>query len=87
MTWVCTFGNPDAHDPPYPEGMERVRNQIKAAADANGLAFLCSWNDPTLDDAGNLQVLIDMGAKIFSGGREERALIGRKMTNRQMPVG
>ena len=42
---------------------------------------------PTLDDEGNLQVLIDMGAKIFSGGREERAVIGRKMTKRQMPVG
>jgi len=28
-----------------------------------------------------------MGAAIFSGGGEERAAIGRKMTNRQMPVG
>jgi hypothetical protein len=82
-----SFGNSDAHDPPYPAEMDRVRNQIKDAADANDLSFLCSWNDPTLDDTGNLQVLIDMGAKIFSGGREERAVIGRKMTNRQMPVG
>ena len=81
-----SFGNSDAHDPPYPPEMDRVRNQIKEAADANGLAFLCSWNDKSKDDAGNLQVLIDMGAKIFSGGGEERAATGRKMTNRQMPV-
>jgi len=82
-----SFGNPDAHDPPYPEEMDRVRNEIKGAADRNGLKFLCSWNDPNKDDAENIQVLIDMGAHIFSGGGEEKATVGRKMTNRQMPVG
>jgi hypothetical protein len=28
-----------------------------------------------------------MGAHIFSGGGKEKATVGRKMTNRQMPVG
>ena len=67
--------------------MDRARETIKAACDANGLKFLCSWNDPGKSHEGNLQALIDMGAHIFSGGGEERATIGRKMTNRQMPVG
>ena len=82
-----SFGNPDAHDPPYPADMDRARETIKAACDENGVRFLSSWNDRSKDHAGNLQVLIDMGAAIFSGGGEERAAIGRKMTNRQMPVG
>ncbi|GIT19902.1 MAG: hypothetical protein CM1200mP39_27080 [Dehalococcoidia bacterium] len=42
---------------------------------------------PNKDDAENIQVLIDMGAHIFSGGGEEKGTVGRKMTNRQMPVG
>ena len=44
-------------------------------------------DDPNNSVAENLQILIDMGAHIFSGGGEEKAAIGRKMTNRQMPVG
>ncbi len=82
-----SFGNPDAHDPPYPADMDRARETIKAACDENGVRFLSSWNDKSKDHAGTLQVLIDMGAAIFSGGGEERAVVGRKMTNRQMPVG
>ncbi|MDE0592745.1 MAG: hypothetical protein OSB68_05820, partial [Dehalococcoidia bacterium] len=75
------------HDAPYPEEMNRVRNQIKGAADRNGLKFLSSWSDPSKTDGENIQVLIDMGAHIFSGGGEEKATVGRKMTKRQMPVG
>jgi hypothetical protein len=67
--------------------MDRARETIKAACDENGIKFLSSWSDKSKDDAENLQVLMDMGAAIFSGGGQERAAIGRKMTNRQMPVG
>ncbi len=67
--------------------MERARETVKAACDANGLKFLCSWNGPSKSHEGNLQILIDRGAQIFAGGGEERAAFGRKMTNRQMPVG
>ena len=82
-----SFGDGDSHDPPYSDDMNRARETVKAACDANGLKFLSSWNDPNNTDEQNLQVLIDMGAHIFSGGGEEKAAIGRKMTNRQMPVG
>tara|TARA_B100001123_G_scaffold236061_1_gene264741 strand:+ start:203 stop:622 length:420 start_codon:yes stop_codon:yes gene_type:complete len=82
-----SFGNPDAHDPPYPPEMDQVREKIKSAADANNLKFLCSWNDPDKSHEENLQILIDMGAHIFSGGGEDKAVIGRRITNRKMPVG
>ena len=82
-----SFGNPDGHDPPYPEEMDRVRTKIMSAAEENGISFLSSWNDRTKTEAENIQTLLDIGVKILSGGGEERAAVGRKMTNRQMPVG
>jgi 4-hydroxy-2-oxoheptanedioate aldolase len=82
-----SFGNPDAHDPPYPEDMDRARLMIKDACDANGVKFLSSWNDPTKSHEDNVQTLLDWGVAIISGGGEEKAEIGRKLTNRQMPVG
>jgi 4-hydroxy-2-oxoheptanedioate aldolase len=82
-----SFGNPDAHDPPYEDDMDRARIMIKNACDANGIKFLSSWNDPSKSHQENIQTLLDWGCAIFSGGGEEKAAIGRKMTNRQMPVG
>jgi len=82
-----SFGNPDAHDPPYPEDMDRARITIKNACDANGIKFLSSWNDPSKSHQENIQTLLDWGCGIISGGGEEKATVGRKMTNRQMPVG
>ena len=81
-----SFGNPDAHDPPYPEDMDRARLMIKDACDANGVKFLSSWNDPSKSHQENVQTLLDWGVAIISGGGEEKAEVGRKMTNRQMPV-
>jgi len=82
-----SFGNPDAHDPPYPEDMDRARLMIKDACDANGVKFLSSWNDPNKSHEENIQTLLDWGVAIISGGGEEKAQVGRKMTNRQMSVG
>ena len=58
-------------------GMKQIsaNKPLVAPKDANGLKFLCSWNDPSKDDAGNIQVLLDMGAHIFSGGGEEKATV------------
>ncbi len=81
-----SYGYEDAHDPPYPAEMEHARNTIKKACDDAGLFFLSSWNDPTKSREENVQFLLDWGVRVISGGGEETAQIGRRITGRQMPV-
>lgn len=81
-----SYGFADAHDPPYPEVMERARTIVKAECDANGIHFLCSWKDPSKTTEENIRFLMDWGVRIISGGGEEHARIGRAISGRQMPV-
>ena len=81
-----SFGYSDAHDPPYPDDMEAARLRVKAACDAAGLAFLCSWSDFTISVEARVNKLMGDGAKIISGVGEEGAAIGRSITGRTMPV-
>lgn len=81
-----SYGYEDAHDPPYPEELENARNTIKTACDNGGLRFLSSWNDRSKTMEENLKFVLDWGVKIISGGGEEQAKIGRRLTNRTMPV-
>ncbi len=81
-----SYGFEDAHDPPYPPEMDNARKTIKKACDDNGLHFLSSWNDPNQSREQNVQFLLDWGVRIISGGGEESAQIGRKITGRKMPV-
>jgi 4-hydroxy-2-oxoheptanedioate aldolase len=81
-----SYGYDDAHDPPYPAEMDVARKAIKKACDDNGLYFLSSWNDSTKSREENAKFLIDWGARIISGGGEELAKAGRKITGRKMPV-
>jgi hypothetical protein len=82
-----SYGIPDAHDPPYPEVMERARQTIKAACDKNGLRFLSSWNDKRLTVEQQVKTLIkEQGVMVLSGGGEAQAQAGRKLTGRTMPV-
>lgn len=81
-----SFGYADAHDPPYPEDMEAARLRIKAACDAAGLAFLCSWSDFTISVEDRVNKLLGDGVKILSGVGEEGAAVGRKISGRVMPV-
>ncbi len=80
-----SFGYSDAHDPPYPEDMEEARQRVKAACDAAGLAFLCSWSDFTISVEDRVNKLMGDGVKILSGVGEDGAAVGRKLTNRTMP--
>ena len=50
-----SHGNPDWHDPPYGPEMDHARNTIQAACEAEGLAFLCSWADPNMDDEARIR--------------------------------
>ena len=81
-----SFGYADAHDPPYPKDMDAARLRVKAACDAAGLAFLCGWNDFTISVEDRVNKLMGDGVKILSGVGEEGATIGRKITDRTMPV-
>ena len=81
-----SFGYADAHDPPYPDDMEAARLRIKAACDAAGIAFLCSWSDFTISVEDRVNRLMGDGVKILSGVGEEGAAIGRKITGRTMAV-
>jgi len=81
-----SYGYGDQHDPPYPPEMENARHVIKKACDDNDLFFLSSWNDSTKPKEENVKFLLDWGVRIISGGGEEQAKIGRKITRRKMPV-
>jgi 4-hydroxy-2-oxoheptanedioate aldolase len=65
---------------PLPPEMQEVRERVKAACQANRIAFL---ETATPD---NIKEKIDGGARVISGHREETARIGREYTHRSMPV-
>ena len=65
---------------PIPAEMAAVSERVKAACQANGVAFL---NSAVPD---NVAVLIDAGARVIAGGREETAQVGRAHTRRSMPI-
>ena len=65
---------------PMPAEMAAVSKQVKAACQANGIAFL----DGAAPD--NVAAVIDAGARVIGGGREEMAQVGRAHTRRSMPV-
>lgn len=81
-----SFGYADAHDPPYPADLDAARLRVKAACDAAGAAFLCSWSDPTLTAEDRVSKLMGDGVRVISGVGEEGAAFGRHRTSRQMPV-
>ncbi|MGH9175481.1 MAG: aldolase/citrate lyase family protein, partial [Vicinamibacterales bacterium] len=76
-------GHYDAHDPPYPPEMEAARHAIKAACDANGLAFLSSWHDTNRTIEENLRYLLDWGVRIVSPGPDGEAWARVGRGNRQ----
>ena len=81
-----SYGYDDSHDPPYPPELEHARETVKQACDANGVAFLASWNDKSLDTEERVRFLMDWGVRILSGGSEDQARIGREISGREMPV-
>ena len=81
-----SFGDPDAHDPPYSEIMNNARNTVKASCDNAGIAFYSSWNDPSMTDTEIVEYAINqLGAKIINAPNGSFADHGRKITGRTMP--
>lgn len=76
-----SFGYPMAR-PPYPDVLLRARARVKAACEANQVAFLEGASPE------NLVEKIAEGVKIFSGGDQggdRLAELGRRHTGRTMP--
>jgi 4-hydroxy-2-oxoheptanedioate aldolase len=65
---------------PLPAEMQAVRERVRAACRANGVAFL---EGATPED---VKEKIDAGARVISGQRPETARVGREYTRRAMPV-
>lgn len=65
---------------PYPPEMEAVRERVRAACLARGIAFL---ETATPEDVA---AKIDAGARVIAGHRQDTAEVGRAHTRRTMPV-
>ena len=66
--------------PTFPPEMQEASDRVKAACEANGVAFL----QPANPD--NVVERIDAGVRVIGGHNPETARIGRAHTNRRMPV-
>jgi len=65
---------------PFPADMQRARNRVLRACQANGVAFLESCTAETVIEK------IDSGVRVIAGARQETAKEGRTYTRRAMPV-
>lgn len=65
---------------PFPLDMQRARDRVFRACQANGVAFLESCTAETVIEK------IDAGVRVLAGAREETAKEGRTYTRRTMPV-
>ena len=65
---------------PFPPDMQRARDRVFRACQANGLAFLESCTPETVIEK------IASGVRVIAGGREATAKAGRAYTRRAMPV-
>ena len=82
-----SFGDPDAHDPPYPDFMNDARNKVKSALDKSGVFFYSGWKDKNLNMRQTVDHLIDnIGVMMMGAESEEFAAYGRSKTGRKMPV-
>jgi 4-hydroxy-2-oxoheptanedioate aldolase len=65
---------------PLPPEMEAVRERVKAACQANGVAFLEGASPEDIKEK------IDAGVRVIAGQQEETARVGRALSRRTMPV-
>ena len=82
-----SFGDPDTHDPPYPDFMDNALDIVKKALDNNGIAFYAAWQDEELTNEQQVDQLIDgLGCKMIGALTRDIADYGRAKTGRTMPV-
>lgn len=65
---------------PYPSDLQAAHDRVSRACRENGVAFLSGATPDTVAS------VIDSGARVIAGGREDTAIAGRKHTKRTTPV-
>jgi 4-hydroxy-2-oxoheptanedioate aldolase len=65
---------------PLPPEMQAVRERVRAACRANGIAFLETATPE------NIKEKIDAGVRVVAGHREDTARVGREYSRREMVV-
>jgi 4-hydroxy-2-oxoheptanedioate aldolase len=65
---------------PYPPEMQEAHDRVAKACRDNGIAFLSGATPDTVAR------VIDSGARVIAGGREDTAVAGRKHTKRSTPA-
>jgi 4-hydroxy-2-oxoheptanedioate aldolase len=65
---------------PYPPELQAAHDRVSKACRENGVAFLTGATPETV------AAVIESGARVIAGGREDTAAAGRKHTKRAMPV-
>ena len=76
-----SFGIRRDPNKPMDPRLTEARERVKAACDANGLAFLDGCTPE------NVEAKIDEGVRVIAGHSEDMAEIGRAHSKRTMPVG
>ena len=75
-----SFGDADAHDPPYPPHMDSARNTVKSACDKAGVTFYSSWGDPSMTHEERARYVIEeIGARITAVPNKEVAEFARQL--------
>ncbi len=89
---AMSYGHADAQSPPYPSEMEIAGQLVKQACDVASIVLLDgpddkpAENEDPLNPESCVRSLMELGVRIISGGSEEMARIGRRISGRTMPV-
>ena len=81
-----SFGDPDAHDPPYSPQMDEARGIVRDACRKASLAFYCSWADDSMTEKERLKYSVEeIGSRIVPAPTRELAEYVWSLTGRDGP--
>ena len=81
-----SFGDPDAHDPPYSPQMDEARGIVQDACRKAGLAFYSSWADDSMTEKERIKYSVEeIGSGIIPTPTRELAEYLWSLTDRDGP--
>lgn len=82
-----SYGDPEAHDPPYSEVMDNARNIVIKACKKAGLTFFASWEDVSMTEEEKIRAAMELtGSMIIRTSDPDAAARVRSDMGRKMPV-